>query len=318
VSTEDRESELQELQRRAFEARENYRRAKAEMKEALRRARHERRAGQPFDEARRAEMEQALEQMSEAAQELTREVAEEARRMAEEIWHSARREWPDWREQMRKAWPKDWHEHWVFGGRRFRQWSAGSEEVNPFVGAILSRGGGLLALYVLHLLAEQPRHGNEIMRQIEQRTMGSWASNPGAIYPLLSFMEEKGLVASQWADPDKRTRRVYRITEKGREELSNLSQVLRPKVMEAIEVLHVLYDDLYGQADQPASPSAGEGAGAEGSASSGEQMPETGPVGEEAPPAKAESVHAPLTSQADWRERLGKLFGRRSAHFATF
>ena len=318
MGEEEREHELRELQRRVHEARDNWRRARDEMREAMRRSRHERRGGPPFDEARRAEMEQALAQMSEAAQELTSEIADEARRLAEEVWQGARHEWHGrWRDQFQRAWPKDWREHWVFGGRRFRQWTTGGEEVNPFVGAMLSRGGGLLALYVLHLLNEQPRHGNDVMRQIESRTMGSWASNPGAIYPLLSFMEEKGLVRSQWADPDKRTRRVYEITEEGRQELTSLSQVLRPKVMEAIEVLHLLYDDLYGREEQPAPPTPGQmPTGAEG-ATGGEAMPNVGSPAGQAPsgPDIAESSYA--HEDKDWRARLGELFRLGSTGMAT-
>ena len=111
----------------------------------------------------------------------------------------------------------------------------------------MSKGGGLLSLYVLHLLAEQPRYGNDIMRQIEVRTRGRWNANPGAIYPLLDSMEEQGLVAGVWEDPKKRTRRVYSLTPVGREELFRISQVIRPKLHEAIEVLSGLFEET----DQP-------------------------------------------------------------------
>jgi DNA-binding PadR family transcriptional regulator len=108
----------------------------------------------------------------------------------------------------------------------------------------MSKGGGLLSLYMLHLLAEKPRYGNDIMRELEGRTHGRWASNPGAIYPLLTAMEDSGLVVSEWEDPDKRTRRIYRLTPEGQGELERLKEVMRPKLEEAIDVLRDLYNDL--------------------------------------------------------------------------
>ena len=140
--------------------------------------------------------------------------------------------------------------HWLFGNRRFKPWFSGAwcppNLFNPFVATMLSKGGGLLSLYVLHLLAERPRFGNDIMREIEERTQGRWASNPGAIYPLLTALEERRLVEGVWEDPDKRTRRVYSLTPDGQQELERLKQVMRPKLEEAIRVLRGLCDDLEG------------------------------------------------------------------------
>ena len=139
-------------------------------------------------------------------------------------------------------------EHWLFGGRRFKPWFSGRwcppGLFNPFVAVVLSKGGGLLSLYVLHLLAEKPRYGNDIMREIEERTQGRWGSNPGAVYPLLTAIEERGLVEGAWEEPQKRTRRVYSLTLAGRQELERLKEVMRPKLEEAIEILRHLHDDL--------------------------------------------------------------------------
>lgn len=139
-------------------------------------------------------------------------------------------------------------EHWLFSGRRFKPWLSGGccppGLFNPFVAVVLSKGGGLLPLYVLHLLAERPRYGNDIMGEIEERTQGRWGSNPGAVYPLLAAMEERGLVEGAWEDPQKRTRRVYTLTPAGHAELERLKEVMRPKLEEAINVLRDLHDDL--------------------------------------------------------------------------
>jgi DNA-binding PadR family transcriptional regulator len=105
----------------------------------------------------------------------------------------------------------------------------------------MSKGGGLLSLLVLHLLSEKPRYGNDIMREIEDRTQGGWESNPGAIYPLLGIMEQRDLVQGEWEDSEKRTRRIYRLTPQGYQELERLKEVMRPKLEEAIEVLRKIH-----------------------------------------------------------------------------
>ena len=144
--------------------------------------------------------------------------------------------------------------HWLFGGRRFRPWFSGQwgapVQFNPFVAVTMSKGGGLLSLYVLHLLAQEPCYGNDIMRQIASQTQGRWSANPGAIYPLLDSMEEQGFLEGVWEDPRKRTRRVYSLTSAGREELARLRDVIRPKLREAVDVLFDLYEEMGHPADE--------------------------------------------------------------------
>ncbi len=149
-----------------------------------------------------------------------------------------------WRKFFRRftgEWPE---EHWAFHGRRFRPWHQGVDTFNPFVANLLSQGGGLLPLLVLHLLEAQPRYGNEIMSLIGERTRGQWVANPGAIYPLMSELEDRGLVESRWEDPRKRTIRLYRLTARGRKQLSRVKSIVRPKLEEAIQVLQELVQDL--------------------------------------------------------------------------
>jgi len=82
---------------------------------------------------------------------------------------------------------------------------------------------GRLRLYLLKLLNESPRHGYEVIRLLQDRFMGVYAPSPGTIYPRLARLEEEGLVTHDEADG----RKVYRITDKGREELRNRSDELR-------------------------------------------------------------------------------------------
>lgn len=152
-----------------------------------------------------------------------------------------------WRDHIWDAFGRRPRDHWFFGGRRFRSWlsAGGPAFMNPFVGLVLSKGGGLLPLYVLHLLSREPRYGNDIMRELEQRSGGTWASNPGAMYPLLRMLERHGLLRGEWEDLDKRTRRIYRLTKQGRREYQELRQMMELGLEEALRVLQSLYEELY-------------------------------------------------------------------------
>ena len=58
------------------------------------------------------------------------------------------------------------------------------------------RGGGLgrffahgdLRLVILHLIAEKPRHGYEIIKAIEEQVAGAYSPSPGVIYPTLTLL----------------------------------------------------------------------------------------------------------------------------------
>jgi len=74
---------------------------------------------------------------------------------------------------------------------------------------------GKLRLYLLKLLDEAPRHGYEVIRLLQDRFMGVYAPSPGTIYPRLARLEEEGLVTHE----DVEGKKVYSITDKGREEI---------------------------------------------------------------------------------------------------
>ena len=81
---------------------------------------------------------------------------------------------------------------------------------------------GRLRLYLLRLLDEEPRHGYEVIRLLRDRFMGIYAPSPGTIYPRLARLEEEGLVTHD----EENGRKVYQITEAGREELRKRSTEL--------------------------------------------------------------------------------------------
>jgi DNA-binding PadR family transcriptional regulator len=80
------------------------------------------------------------------------------------------------------------------------------------------RGGrpfdyGELRLLVLAMIAEQPRHGYELMKAIEERMSGSYSPSPGVIYPTLTMLAELDYVTVTAADGAKK---LYEITAEGR------------------------------------------------------------------------------------------------------
>ncbi|WP_067169684.1 PadR family transcriptional regulator [Microtetraspora niveoalba] len=78
-------------------------------------------------------------------------------------------------------------------------------------------GHGRLRLYLLKLLEESPRHGYEVIRLLQDRFLGVYSPSPGTIYPRLARLEEEGLVTHEVVDGKK----VFTLTDKGREELNN-------------------------------------------------------------------------------------------------
>ena len=78
------------------------------------------------------------------------------------------------------------------------------------VGRMLAQGD--LKLLALALIAEQPRHGYELIKLIEDKTRGAYSPSPGVVYPTLTFLEEAGYVTAEAEGAKKR----YTITEEGR------------------------------------------------------------------------------------------------------
>ncbi|WP_084615742.1 PadR family transcriptional regulator [Solimonas flava] len=74
-------------------------------------------------------------------------------------------------------------------------------------------GAGDLRLVLLALIAEAPRHGYELIKDIEQRFGGAYAPSPGSVYPTLTLLEELGQIRGQAEDGSKK---LFEITDEGR------------------------------------------------------------------------------------------------------
>src|SRR4051794_32051780 len=115
------------------------------------------------------------------------------------------------------------HERTWAGGRgwRHRHGGFGFGGRHGMGGGDMIRAGRMLAtgdlrLIALALIAEQPRHGYEIIKVLEDKTEGWYSPSPGIVYPTLTWLEEVGYVTSQ-ADGAKK---LYSITEEGRANLA--------------------------------------------------------------------------------------------------
>jgi DNA-binding PadR family transcriptional regulator len=71
----------------------------------------------------------------------------------------------------------------------------------------------MLRLVILALVAEQPRHGYEIIKELEERTAGLYTPSAGVIYPTLTLLEETGDIEVKATDGAKK---LYEVTDAGR------------------------------------------------------------------------------------------------------
>ena len=77
---------------------------------------------------------------------------------------------------------------------------------------------GELRLALLALIAEQPSHGYELIKQIEEMTGGAYAPSPGAVYPTLQLLEDEGAIEEAEAEGAKKP---FAATRQGRDELES-------------------------------------------------------------------------------------------------
>lgn len=158
---------------------------------------------------------------------------------------------------------------------------------------------GRLRLYLLKLLDEAPRHGYEVIRLLEERFQGLYAPSAGTVYPRLSKLEAEGLVTHATEGG----RKVYSITEAGREELAGRSGELADLELEIRESVSELAAEIRDDVRGAAGRLRNEMRAAAASASGGT----TGTPGWEPPPAEGESWLAAKEelrrAKQEWKEQ---------------
>ena len=76
---------------------------------------------------------------------------------------------------------------------------------------------GELRLVLLKLIADEPRHGYDLIKAIEELTGGAYAPSPGVIYPTLTLLDDMGQIEAQQSEGAKK---LFAITAAGEEELA--------------------------------------------------------------------------------------------------
>ena len=118
---------------------------------------------------------------------------------------------PNWRRMeamARRGWGRlaagvEGAENWGNMGGNFR------------IGRMLASGD--LRMVALYLIEQQPRHGYDLIKAIEEKSGGFYSPSPGVVYPALTFLEEAGYATSH----NDGNKKLYTITEAGRAHLSD-------------------------------------------------------------------------------------------------
>lgn len=95
-----------------------------------------------------------------------------------------------------------------------------------------SLGQGHIRLLVLSLIETEPRHGYDLIKQIEDMSGGAYAPSPGVIYPTLTLLEEAGFAATTTEG----NKKLYSITDEGKAHLDEN----RPQAAMIVERLQAL------------------------------------------------------------------------------
>ena len=108
-------------------------------------------------------------------------------------------------------------------GRRGRGYGPGGGfpmGPGPFFAGKPKVGRGDVRAAILHLLAEQPMHGYQIMQELTERTDGVWQPSPGSVYPTLQQLEDEELVR---ADPQD-GKKIYTLTDNGQAKIESAEE----------------------------------------------------------------------------------------------
>ena len=106
--------------------------------------------------------------------------------------------------------------------------------------------GGELRLVLLKLIADEPRHGYDLIRAMEELTGGEYAPSPGVVYPTLTLLQDMGLIEEA---PGKAARKPFQVTEEGRAHLAERE--------EEVAALFERLSELKPSAEQTAGPAIG-------------------------------------------------------------
>ena len=96
------------------------------------------------------------------------------------------------------------------------------EKVAEAWGREMRRGHTKLA--ILTLLGKRSLTGYDVMKEVNERTLGFWKLTSGGVYPILQALEEHGYIHGTWQSTGNRRRKLYAITATGRQLLKSAVQ----------------------------------------------------------------------------------------------
>lgn len=157
-----------------------------------------------------------------------------------------------------------------------KDWFTSSGGAWPWLG--MAFGGrarffesGEVRLAILSLLDEGPKHGYQVMKELEERSGGLYRASAGSIYPTLQQLEDEDLIQSL----QQNGKRVFTITEAGRLELARdpdavkriwqraekweeWGQYMKPENMSVMKPLMAVGKSAWGAAARTSHKSGGE------------------------------------------------------------
>ncbi len=92
---------------------------------------------------------------------------------------------------------------------------------------------GNLKLLVLNILSHHPMHGYGLFKELQK--VYNWRPSCGTLYPVLSSLEKKGFITSKDTVECGRFKKIYSITDKGREKLKEMVR----NFQESLQMLHL-------------------------------------------------------------------------------
>jgi DNA-binding PadR family transcriptional regulator len=99
--------------------------------------------------------------------------------------------------------------------------------------------GGELRLVLLKLIADEPRHGYDLIRAVEEMTGGEYAPSPGVVYPTLTLLQDMGLIEEA---PGEGPRKPFQVTDEGRQYLDERAGEIEA-LLERLEDLKPRHSD---------------------------------------------------------------------------
>jgi PadR family transcriptional regulator PadR len=121
-----------------------------------------------------------------------------------------------------------------------------NERRNKFVNALI-KTPGFLDFLVLGILTEKPLHGRGIRKELESLAGHKLIIGPATIYPLLKGMEESALIKGRWDVSGIHPRRVYTITDKGRDVYNNIKPIIKIKIKEFTRVVEIIDREVFNE-----------------------------------------------------------------------